>query len=408
MKILVVSHLFSAVRDAIEIEGACAKGMPGFLKAMKFFTENGVKIDYIFTSKLSSDKKFLTYESKVDYIKKEQIKDVVIKNARINRYTKSVPWHFQLKSAVKKVLKENNYDFIYAMTPDATCINELANSMGIPCGVRFYGTFLWSFYQKNGYKKAKFVFSDEIKNYNLPKSFMLITDDGSNGIDSYEKFCNNKSLYDFYYWKNGVDRIELNDEKKSEEAEKTLKKPALLYVATITGWKRHDRAIEVIKILKDRGVECNLYFAGSMPETEIKWKTKLDDMIEEYGVKDNVTFLGSLDREEFLYLSKVAVACPLFQDTTNMGNVFHELLSAGAVIVSLNDGSLDDYIENGKNGFLVNNMEDAADIIEKLIKEDIDSAEIRCFAAKTSREKMISWDERFKKELDLIRNAIGK
>lgn len=405
MKILVVTNLFSTLRDAIEKDGDNAKGMPGFLKAMKYFNDNGVETDYVFTSKFSSDKSLLNCDSKLSYLKKEQIKDILIKNYRISRYTKNIFWHIKLKSSVRKLLKSGKYDFVYAMTPDATCVNELANEMNIPCGVRLFGSFLWSYLKKNGEKKARFFFCDEIKNYNLPKSFLLTTDDGSNGDDSYEMFCENKSLYNFYYWKNGVDRCELNDEKKLEQAARIMKHPAILYVATVTGWKRHDRAIEMIKILKDDGVDCNLYFAGSFPETDVEWKNKLDKMVDDYNLKDRVTFLGSLNREEFLYMSKKALACPLFQDTTNMGNVFHELFAAGAVVISLNDGSLDDYIENEKNGFLVNDMYEAAETVKKLLNNDTVSNRIRIAAEETSKAKMITWDQRFEKELELIRNA---
>ncbi len=408
MRMLVVTNMFSAVRDALKEDGVNFKGMPGFLKAMQYFTEQGIEIDYIFTSFVSTDKKFMQEETKLPFIKKEQIKGIIIKNYRVNKLTHYAFMDIALLSSVKKALKQKKYDFIYAMTPDSSCVNKLANSMGIPCGVRLYGSFLWSTLQKKGIEKTRIYSYREIEIYNLPKSFLLTTDDGSNGEKSYEMFCENKTLYDFYYWKNGIDRCAFQDCKKYMDLANEFTQPAILYVATVTPWKRHDRAIELMKILKDRGINCNLYFAGSMPpsETEKAWKKKLDDMISEYNLQDRISFLGSLEKEEFLYLSKSAIACPLFQDTTNMGNVFHELLSVGAPIISLDDGSLDDFITDGENGFLVKNMEEAADIVEKLISDSELSAKIRLKAQKTSEEKMISWDERFEKEYNLIKNAV--
>ena len=408
MRMLVVTNMFSAVRDALENDGVNFKGMPGFLKAMQYFTEKGIEIDYIFTSFVSTDRKFMNTETKLPFIKKEQIKGIVIKDYRINKLTRYVFMDVALLSTVKKTLKQKKYDFIYAMTPDSSCVNKLANSMGIPCGVRLYGSFLWSTLQKKGRKNIGAYLHREIDIYNLPKSFLLTTDDGSNGEKSYEMFCEDKTLYDFHYWKNGIDRCGFQNPDRFADLVNKIKQPALLYVATVTRWKRHDRAVEMMRILRDRGVDCNLYFIGSMPPSvsEISWKNKIDGMINEYNLQDRVFFLGSLEKEEFLYISKTAVACPLFQDTTNMGNVFHELFSAGAPIVSLDDGSLDDYIINGENGFLVNDMESAADIVEKLMSDSELSSEIRQKAQQTSEEKMISWDERFEKEYNLIKNAV--
>jgi len=145
---------------------------------------------------------------------------------------------------------------------------------------------------------------------------------------------------------------------------------------------------------------------GSIPPDSVSYKAELDALIEKYNLQDQVEFKGSMAREDFLYLAMKAKVCPLFQDTTNMGNVFHELFGVGAVIVSLNDGSLDGFLEDGKSGFLVENMEQAADIAEKLLSGEIDPEAIRQAAMETSRKLLCSWDERFEKELELIRNAI--
>ena len=403
MKILVVSWLFSAVRDAMQKDGDAAKGMPGFLKAMKYFTLNGLDIDYIFISPIAKDSSLMEKESLLSYIHKEQIKDVIIKNERLNRYTKNLFLHKQIIHTVDNLVKEKKYDFIYAMTPEAVCVNEYANKHDIPCGMRLFGTFLWSYLKKNGLLKTKFFMSEEIKAYNLPKKFLLTTNDGSNGDDSYNEFCKNKALYDFHYWVNGIDRITVDEQRKAS-LQSTLSENDIVYVATITGWKRHDRAIELVRQLKERGNKSKLLLVGNCPPDSSAWKQELDKMIEKYDLKDDVEFRGSMAREDFLYLAMKAKVCALFQDTTNMGNVFHELFSVGAIIISLNDGSLDSFIKHGENGFLVNSVEEATDIAEKLIKNQFDIETIRKNAIKTSEKMLVSWDERFEKELQLIKS----
>ncbi len=407
MKMLVVSWLFSAVRDAIQKDGDNAKGMPGFLKAMKYFNNNGVDIDYVFISAVEKDREISNQESKLSYIPKGSIKKVIIKRSRLNRYTNNFFLRRELVATVDKLLSCCTYDFVYAMTPEATCINEYANKKKIPCGMRFYGSFLWSYIKEKGLKKAKFFMREEIKAYNLPKKFLLTTNDGSNGEDSYNMFCKDKSLYRFCYWVNGLDRICI-DEARKKKIQETVSENDIVYVATVTRWKRHDRAIELIKILKDRGLNSKLLLVGNCPPDSAEWKKQLDDMITKYGLENNVEFRGSMAREDFLYLAMKSKVCPLFQDTTNMGNVFHELFSVGAVIVSLNDGSLNGFVENGKNGFLVDSIEEAANICEKILMDKIDISSIRENAMATSEELLVSWDERFKRELEMIRLAVGK
>lgn len=407
MKILVVSRLFSAVRDAIQKDGDNAKGMPGFLKAMEYFSKHEVDIDYVFITTIPSDVSILHNRSMLSYIPESRIKSVIIKNARVNQYSGNWFLHRQLKRVVKRLLKENHYDFIYAMTPEATYANVLANRAKIPCGMRLYGTFLWSYLKRNGLLKTKIRFHDEIMAYNLPKSFLITTNDGSEGDKAYDKFCKDKSLYNFYYLLNGLDRITENPEVKAQK-QAEISDDALLYVATLTRWKRQDRAIELVKLLKDSNVNCKLYFIGSCPPDCVSWKNELENKAKMLGVSDSIVYLGSLEREHFLYLAMKAKACLLFQDTTNMGNVFHELFSVGSVIVALNDGSLDDFITNGKNGFLVDNINEAAQVVTRILNNEYDVTSIRENAKKISEKMLKSWDDRFKIELELIRNAVKK
>jgi len=154
VRLLVVARMFSAVRDALKTDGDKAKGMPGFLKAMEYFTHQGVEIDYIFITPVKADETILNNKSKLSFIHTEQIKGILYRDERLNRYTRNAVQAYQLKKLVAKVCKENTYDFIYAMTPETVCVNEYANKMGIPCGMRLFGTFLWSYLRKNGQKKA--------------------------------------------------------------------------------------------------------------------------------------------------------------------------------------------------------------------------------------------------------------
>ena len=86
-------------------------------------------------------------------------------------------------------------------------------------------------------------------------------------------------------------------------------------------------------------------------------------------LKDHVVFLNAISRDTINIMSKLAIASLSLNDMCNLGNVFHEMLSAGAVIISNNDGSLDEFIKHGENGFLINDLEEACDYIIKVMND---------------------------------------
>ena len=175
----------------------------------------------------------------------------------------------------------------------------------------------------------------------------------------------------------------------------------MFYVARIDKWKRQDEAIKILKLIKDSGLEMKLYIAGQIiSDTYYK---EIKQLIVELDLVDDVVFMGVIDRYMINIMSKLAIASFSLYDMCNLGNIFHEMLAAGAVIVSKDDGSLDYFIENRKNGFLINSNEEACESIIEIMKDKEYENSIRENAIKTSMTKMKNWEERINDEIDLIK-----
>ena len=119
-------------------------------------------------------------------------------------------------------------------------------------------------------------------------------------------------------------------------------------------------------------------------------------------------FMGAVDKDTINFMCKTAIVSFSLYDMCNLGNVFYEMLSAGAVIVSCNDGSLDEFIANQENGFLVDSDEEAADQIENIYNYPEKADIIRKRALQTAEKFLPSWQERVDQEVDLIMRCIHK
>lgn len=133
----------------------------------------------------------------------------------------------------------------------------------------------------------------------------------------------------------------------------------LAFLGRISPEKRCDRAIEMA-------------IATQLP---IKIAAKIDKVDQEYYKKtieplldhELVDFIGEINEEqkqEFLGNAK-ALLFPIDWPEP-FGLVMLEAMACGTPVIAWNMGSVPEIIENGKNGFIVNNMEESINAIRNL------------------------------------------
>lgn len=404
MKILCICCLWESFREVI-YGGECnPNGMPASHRVLKRLLECGHDVDYIFYSYFPEDRGKKLYINS-DWLKIDNIKDIIYFN-KTTGFTKLYSYFkgaFALRKSVRKALNKVKYDFIFGQNPTADLIAGIANKHNIPYGCRRFGDQFYNLINTKGYLYACFTQPFEYYSYKVKKSFLVATNDGS-GLDKALKIVlkNKKPPYDFYHVLNGVDKIKSG--LSISDIHKKYKTPYLLYVARITPWKRQNLAIEIVKLLKEKGIKIKLYMAGQK-DISFEYYSQLMDLIKLYGIEDQVEYLGVLDQVEIYSMASNATACLSLYDISNLGNVFLEYLASGGVIISINDNSLDGLIINGENGFLIDNMQEAAEIVERLLNEPVLFEKIKSNAMHTANEKIPSWEERVNFEVGLIEQA---
>ena len=404
MRILYVCWYWTGLSEMLYGNGQDIKGMPGFFNTFQALKKKGNDIDFIFIN-TPQNPIDITQKTKSLWISRENIVDVITYQParKIKKFLHLHAFTKKLRSTVIAAVGQRKYDFIYAQGEYSYGAVLAANQLGIPCGQRFYGTFLWDFYQKHGYFRTLLFGPTEIRSYRTAKAFQLTTNDGTNG-DKAQKLFGKPNLYPFYFWINGVNKVtiepDLVEQKKSE-----LSHPAIVYVGRIALWKRQDKAIRVLAHLKEKGVTAHLYIAGQVNPCDQPYYESLVGLAQKLGVTDQITYCGALTREEIALMNKACDISLLMYDVSNMGNVFHEMLSDGSALVALNDGSLDQFCKHNINCMLIEDEEDASQAIMKILNQPAFQQQLREQAMISSQQKMRTWQERVEDEIQLIENA---
>lgn len=402
MNILYVTHIWPGIRDVVFNGAEHTTGMPAFSRVLKRLIDEGHHVDIVLCSfyhedhcaKLNIKASWLCNNNIISFVPLRSVKGL----KKLIWYGKG---YLDLYRSVCSALRNKQYDFVYGHGLESDAARIAANKYNVPFGQRCYGDSFWSLKQEKGLFYTCLFQPFEVLTFKTKKKFIVITDDGSN-VDKAQKLLGGEHPpYEVNHWLNGVDRMPSVSEKELQQFKdgKFLKYPCLLYVARITDWKRQDLAIDLVGILKRRGIIVYLYLAG---QKDSKYFEQLMFKASELGIKDQIIYMGAILQDDICKMAKIATASLSLYDICNLGNVFHELLASGAVIISRNDGSLDRFTKNGENGFLVDDMEQAADIVEKLITDSDFSTRIRNNALSTSTKTMMTWDERIEKEIKLI------
>ncbi len=251
-------------------------------------------------------------------------------------------------SMTKKLIKENEYDLIHVHSPISSVILRIA-AMGLKSrviytvhGFHFYkgGPIInWLIFYPIEWFFAKYtdtIVTINIEDYNLVK----------------EKF--NKRCKDLRYVKGvGVDlnkfAIELTLEEKEELRNSlNLKEDnfVMIYPARLSKDKNHMFLFDVMEKILENNKNVHLLLPGFDEMGGVCQK-----IVQEKGLKDNVHFLGFRnDINKLQKISNIAVSSSLREGLPV--NII-EALFASLPVVALNCRGMDDIVENGKNGFLI-------------------------------------------------------
>lgn len=123
----------------------------------------------------------------------------------------------------------------------------------------------------------------------------------------------------------------------------------ILWCGRFIDWKHPDDAITLARKLKDAGYEFQLNMIGTGDMEEA-----LKAMTEEYGVTDEVHFLGAMPPEQVrAYMEEAGIYLFTSDRQEGWGAVLNEAMASGcAVVASSAAGSTPFLVQNEKNGIV--------------------------------------------------------
>lgn len=120
----------------------------------------------------------------------------------------------------------------------------------------------------------------------------------------------------------------------------------LLYVGRLVRSKRVDLVLRVFARVRERIADARLTILGEGPE-----RARLEELARAMGIEGGVTFAGYRDDAE-RYCREARVLL-LASEREGLPLALIEAMSSGCVPISTRCGSVEDLVEDGKNGFLV-------------------------------------------------------
>lgn len=150
----------------------------------------------------------------------------------------------------------------------------------------------------------------------------------------------------------------------------------------IQSWKNKNEInfISVSLLQKNKNIDINIKALS-----ELKYKNwsytivgdgderkYLENLVEEFNLKDKIKFLGMKDRLECIDYMKKSDVFIMASDSETFGLVFIEAMAKSNIIIGAKGWGIDGIVENNFNGFLVEprNTKDMINVVSSLFESD--------------------------------------
>jgi len=337
-----------------------------------------------------------------------------ISNKKVRTIISKIAGYFvilKLAYLAFKLLRKEKIDVIYAYETHGVLAAAILKILGIAKQQkivhRFQGTWINYYLKKRKFLKLIFNWEHILALW-LKSDLCIMTDDGTQGKEVMEKI-KSRSLQNLKFWPNGVDEIKLPKEEILKLRKKYGVEGKWVFLTTcrLVSWKRVDRALKVISLLKRKYKIDNFFYfiIGDGPE-----RHKLQRLVKDLHIQDKVVFAGALPHSRVKEYLNIADFIILTYDLSNVGNPLLEAIRANKIIFTLNNGDTSEWIKHKFNGFIYNIDETMYEKMAKDIVELIRNSKLRkkiiLNIKKTEREKLWTWQERLRKEVEEVYNLI--
>ena len=307
----------------------------------------------------------------------------------------------------RRLIKRLKPDFLYQMGPNLVLGEYLRRITGTPLVYRLFGTTVTSRLRPSSTPLScghTIRHGIEVFMYHRLASLYVQTNDGSGGGKPMDRFGVPRERQLFVV--NGVNLH--NQEKAVINMREKLPKDSFLAVTTahLVWWKGIDRTLRALP----KAIELNpkLYYAIIGDGT---CRKELEKLTHSLGIEDHVQFYGVVPNASMIdTLRQADVFISTIYRPQNLPNTMLEAITAGCNVISLADGSLDGFLEDGRNAILIDPNqveEELPEALERLAKDK--SLNTRLSVGIREKGKEIwSWPDRIAKEIEMIERAIKR
>ena len=238
-------------------------------------------------------------------------------------------------------------------------------------------------------------------------NFVIMTNDGTEGDLFLKKIGYPEER--IHFLKNGISVNYDIDEALKVKTINRMKidsdSMTFLTVSRLASWKRIDRSLELFSKLKGHGYSnIKLIIVGDGEEKE-----RLKSLAAKFEIEDHVFFVGAVSRKDLPTYFDISDIFLSFYDYSNAGNPLFEAMSFGKCIVTLNNGTTCDFVDE-QSAVLVSKP-DLDEIVQK-VREVLDDETLRLRFGKNAKkiipQKIQTWEERFDHEERIIAEYISK
>jgi len=176
-------------------------------------------------------------------------------------------------------------------------------------------------------------------------------------------------------------------------------------VARLDTWKRLDRAIGAMPTVIERIPNARLVIGGDGP-----LRKDLEAQIEQLGVSEYVTLLGSIPHARVRELHNAADLFLTVQDLTNLGNQIMEAMHSRTCVIAYDIGGTQCVMRDDETGLLLTEDElgQLGERIVELFENDDRRQELAEGAFQFAQENIWFWDERLQAEIELVQDLVAK
>jgi glycosyltransferase involved in cell wall biosynthesis len=314
---------------------------------------------------------------------------------------------YMASRAANRLLRRTDFDLLYGYEVHGVLAARLVRrKRRLPLVARFQGTVMHPHLEGRLGLARKY---EEVLALKTPADLYVMTDDGTRGDEVLERL-NPASSGRVRFWRNGIDldyvRAPTPDEEADARASLGLAPDEFVLVtaARLARWKRIDRAIDALALLRDKLPAAGLIIVGDGEE-----RANLERQAADLNLGEAVRFVGAVPQQDvprYLWAADVFLS---LNELSNVGNPLLEAMAAGRCILTIDEGDTRDLIRNEETGLLLpdGNPAAVAEALAGLAAQPERRRRLAEAAGRFAAEHFWSWEQRMDAEVDEVEALVS-